>query len=214
MPSYTGGSGGGASSATSASSSVGSSAGASGGGLGGVTGIVGSIIGIGTSIYEGYLNKKVYKANAALAEAQGNYASAVEEYNAAVARANAIAIRSIADFDIERQKKAATTYTSGQVAGYSKAGVKLSGSAIDVMIESAQQAKLDIAITDYNAKIGIAQMKSQEQQFNISGQIERSNAEAKGKLLRSSGKSSVYQGYASALNQTSSLLSKVGSYSR
>jgi hypothetical protein len=176
-------------------------------GVGGALSLVGSLLDMGTSVYGGILNSGINKANAQLALAQGNYASSVEEYNASVARANAIAIRAVADFDIERQKKAATRFKSGQIAGYSKAGVRLEGSPVEVMIDSATQAKIDIAITDYNAKQGIATAQSRAQQFGISGQIQKSNYNTQSSIFKSASKSAIYEGIAGALSKGTSLLS-------
>lgn len=177
--------------------------------------LLSSFLSTGSNIYGGFLQNKIYKANANLAQAQGNYSSAVEEFNAAVARANAEAIRASADLDIERQKKAATRFQSSQIAGYSKAGVKLTGSPLEVMIDSAMEAKLDIAITDYNAKIGVMQAQSQAKGYDKSAEIAKSNAEASSKISKSVGRLQQQEriiGGVSSLGK--SLLSTVSSYSR
>ena len=182
---------------------------------GAILGLVGQVLGVGSQIYGGILQNSLYKANANLAQAQGNYDSSVQAFNAAVARANAEAIRASADLDIERQKKAATRFKSGQIAGYAKAGVKLEGSPLSVMIDSAMEAKLDMAITDYNAKIGVMQAQSQAKGFDRSAQIAKTNAETSSKLLKTVGKFQQNQaiiGGASSMGQ--SLLSTVSSYSR
>ena len=176
-----------------------------------VTTLLGSILQVGTNIYGGYLQNKIYKANAALTEAQGNYSSAVEQFNAAVARANAEAIRASANLDIERQKKAAKTLMSSQVAGYSKAGVRLSGSPIEVMIDSAQEAKLDMAITDYNANIGVMRAQTQTKGYEQSAELSKSISKASSSMLRTAGK---YQRTQEMIKGTTSLLSTVSSYSR
>lgn len=179
--------------------------------LGTITTLLGQFLGVGSSIYGGILSNSVSKANANLAQAQGNYSSAVEEFNAAVARANAEAIRASANLDIERQKKAATRFKSGQIAGYSKAGVKLEGSPLSVMIDSAQQAKLDMAITDYNANIGVMQATSQAKGFDTSATFAKSVGQASSSMLRAAGKFN----QSSAINKgMTSLLSTVASYSR
>ena len=176
-----------------------------------VTTLLGSVLQVGTNIYGGYLQNKLYKANAALTEAQGAYSSAVEQFNAAVARANAEAIRASANLDIERQKKALKRLTSSQIAGYSKAGVKLEGSPIEVMIDSAQEAKLDMAITEYNANIGIMQAQTEAKGYEQSAELSKSISKASASMLRTAGK---YQKSQELIRGTTSLLSTVSSYSR
>lgn len=164
--------------------------------------LLGSFLDVGNQIYGGFLSNKVSKANANLAQAQGNYDSSVQEFNAAVSRANAEAIRTSADIDIERQKKFAKRFKSGQVAGYAKAGVKLEGSPLNVMIDSAMEANLDMAITDYNANIGVMQAQSQAKGYDKSSQIAKSNAETSSKLLKTAGK---FQQSQAIIGGTSSL---------
>jgi hypothetical protein len=180
-------------------------------GLSNGVGILGSVLQVASSIYGISLQKKMSNANANLYQAQGNYESAVSEFNAAVARANAEAIRTSADLDIERMKTTAGKVKSSQVAGYAKSGVQLKGSPLDIMIDSAQQAKLDIAIIDYNANIGVMQAKTQAKQYETSGQISKVRAESSAKLLRTSGKFQQEQGY---IKGAQLLLSTVSSYSR
>jgi hypothetical protein len=177
--------------------------------LGGKISLLSSVLEIGTQIYGIGLQNKVSKANASLMEAQGNYSSSVQEFNAAVARANAEAIRASADLDIERQKGAAKRLKSSQIAGYSKAGVKLQGSPLDVMIDSAVNAKLDMAITDYNANIGIMQAESQAKGYDKSAQIAKSNADASANLSRITARYNKQQGY---LKAGTSLLSTAADY--
>jgi len=151
-------------------------------------GILGSFLNIGSSIYGASLQRRITAANTNVIQAQGAYQGAVAEYNAAVARSQALALETVADIDIARQRKIATRLRGTQVAGYAKAGVKLEGSPLEVMIDSAAEAEKDIAITRYNAKIGILQAGSQVEQYNISKKIALSNAATSSNLLRASAK--------------------------
>ena len=181
---------------------------ASSGGMSAAAGmsILGSVLDIGSGIYGSILQRSVSKSNANLAQAQGNYASAVEEFNAAVTRANALAIRTTADLDIERQKKAAKSLKGSQIAGYAHAGVRLQGSPLEVMIDSAAQANLDIAITDYNAKIGMQQQSSRGQQYDIQGQMVKSLATSTSKLMEVSSKFERDQTYARSISSAGKTL--------
>jgi len=127
-----------------------------------------------------------------LGQIQSGYdADLAYQFNAAVARANAAAVQTSSDFDIARLKKAKKSLSSAQLAGYSKAGVKMEGSPIDVMINSAAEAEIDILINKYNT-----QMKT----ISLNAQAEQDEA---------SGKSAIRQGW---LGAGSTLLSTVGSF--
>ena len=102
---------------------------------------------------------------------QGFQASKAEEFNASLMRANAQAIRHAADIDIYRQRKRAKSLHSTQKAKYAKAGVTLEGSPMEVMIDSAAEAELDMAITDYNAKVKMAQAESAAEQYEKSAKM-------------------------------------------
>jgi len=153
--------------------------------------IAGQVLQIGSSIYGGILQNSISKANAQLFEAQGNYSSSVAEFNAAVSRANQTAIRAAADLEIEAQKKAEKRFHGAQVAGYAKAGVKLTGSPAEVLIDTATEFKKQQAITDYNAKIGMMQAGSQAQAYDIMGTLAKSEASTKAQLSRIEGKSRI-----------------------
>jgi hypothetical protein len=194
--------------ASTTASSAGSSAGA-------YTFVVGQLLQLGSNIYGGILQNSIYKSNSKLYEAQGNYSSSVAEYNAAVSRANAEAIRSVADLEIESQKKQEARFKGAQTAGYAKSGVKLTGSPIEVMIDSATEFKRNQAITDYNAKIGMMQATSQAKIYDVAGQLAKSEAGTKAALSRIEGN---YKQGQSAVAGTSNLLTssidfyKIGKY--
>jgi hypothetical protein len=98
---------------------------------------------------------------AAGAQQQAKSQAKAAEYNASVARQEAQAIRTQADYSIYQQRKKKLALTATQTALYSKAGVLLEGSPLDVINDSAANAEMDIMITDYNAKVGMAQQESQ-----------------------------------------------------
>ena len=102
---------------------------------------------------------------------QGIQANRAQQFNAAVSRANAQAVRQSADLDIQRQRKAARRLKGAQIAGYAKAGVRLEGSPLEVLLDSASEAELDIMITDYNARVGIAQAETQTKQYKRAGRV-------------------------------------------
>lgn len=174
------------------SGTAGGSARASSGGSGISAGSMvkgfGSILEMGSAIYGGYLQNKTAKANASLIQSQGAYSSVIAEFNAAVSRANAEAIRATTDLDIERMKKQARSLRGRQVARYASSGVKTEGSPLLVMIDSAQDAKLDIAITDYNAKTQMRQAESQAKGYEREGQLAKTEAKAQAEMIKAEGK--------------------------
>ncbi len=115
-------------------------------------------------IQQGYAASAAAESNASLLEMQGRESQITAEYNAAVSRANAEAIRTSADLDIVRQRAAQKTFRGAQAAKYAGAGVKLEGSPLDVLIDTAAQFELDILITDFNAKTAISQQEFAAQQ--------------------------------------------------
>jgi len=128
----------------------------------------------------------------------------VQQLNAAVARANAQALRSsisaietAGEFDIRRLQRVRKRLRAVQGAGYAKAGVRQAGSALEVMIDSAAEAQIDILISQYGTKSALIQRELEADITDI---------EARGSLERAKIASKL------AKKQfTSSLLSTVGS---
>lgn len=92
-------------------------------------------------------------------EAQA-YAQA-EQYNIAVAKQEIEVSRVARKLERRREKEAATRFTSTQQAMFAKAGVRLEGSPLDVMEESAKNMELDILINDINQSIDQSRLESE-----------------------------------------------------
>lgn len=99
----------------------------------------------------------------------GVQADRAAQFNADVSMANAQAIRQSAEFDIGRQRREAKRLKSKQIAGYAKAGVRLEGSPLEVLLSSASEAEFDAMIIDYNARVGMAQAETQARQYRRAG---------------------------------------------
>ena len=91
---------------------------------------------------------------------QGMAAKAAADYNATMmgrligeenVRASLIADRT------RRQKR---RMEAAQVAGYMKAGVRLEGTPLEVLADTATQYEEDIAISDYNRRIAISRIRA------------------------------------------------------
>jgi hypothetical protein len=160
-------------------------------------------------IQQGYAANAAAKANANLAEMQGRESNIAAQYNAAVSRANAEAIRASSEVDIQKQIKAKGQLKGSQVAGYGASGVKLEGSPMDVLIDSAAQAELDIAITKYNAKTSATQAEYQAQEFERQGSAAVSLANTQAAQERRMGKYYINQGWMSG---TGTLLSTAADF--
>lgn len=74
---------------------------------------------------------------------QGQQARAAGDYNAAVARNNAIASRQQAEANAAAQQRKARMQMGAMAAAYGASGVTLEGSPMDVLEQSAAMAELD-----------------------------------------------------------------------
>lgn len=83
------------------------------------------------------------------AQAQSNAA----KYNAQVAKNNAQIARDQAASESDRQRRLATKKLGEMRANYAASGVTMEGTPLDVMEESAAQAKLDELTIRYNGEL-------------------------------------------------------------
>ncbi len=93
--------------------------------------------------------------------AQGKRMSDAEKYNAEVARQEATALRTATDFEIERRRESTKALVSRQRALFGKSGVRFSGSPVNAAINTIAESEMDIAVLDYNAKVGISRKASE-----------------------------------------------------
>lgn len=100
---------------------------------------------------------------------QGMAAKAAADYNAEVneeqAREEGIRVGIIED-RLRRQKKQAI---STQTARFLKAGVKLEGTPLEVLADTATQFEEDIAITKYDARVNVARLQAGAEAQRIAG---------------------------------------------
>lgn len=92
---------------------------------------------------------------------QAKQQAKMAEYNAQVSRQEAQAIQRKAEYDIYAQRKKAIALRSTQQALYSKAGVLLQGSPLDVINDSWANMEIDTMLTDYNAKVAMTQKEAE-----------------------------------------------------
>jgi len=82
-----------------------------------------------------------------------NAESNAAKYNAAVSKQNAQIARDQAVSDIDRQRRVAYRTQGQAVANYGASGVTLEGTPLDVLEQSAAEAKLDELNIKYNSEL-------------------------------------------------------------
>lgn len=96
-----------------------------------------------------------------------------EEFNADVARQQADIIKVRGRLDIIRQRKTAIEFMSTQQALYSKAGVVLTGSPLEVIKDSAANAELDILLTEFDIFTEESRLRSEATERDRLAKAER-----------------------------------------
>ncbi len=83
------------------------------------------------------------------------------KYNAGMSELQGRMTRLSADVEIKNIRKKAQSLFSYQRAAYAKAGLKMGGSPIQVMMDSLKEAELDAIYADINASYNIGTMGNQ-----------------------------------------------------
>lgn len=127
--------------------SVGASGGmkTSSGNMGMITsGAISGLTDIATGLINANRTKNIYKFNAGMSQLQGRLA------------------RLQADVEIKRIRQDAQDMLSSQRAAYAKAGVAMTGSPLEMMMQSMKDAELDIIYSTINADLSASsfQVKS------------------------------------------------------
>ncbi len=138
----------------------------------------------------------IQQANAASASYKSQQQAA--DYNATVLEQNAGVERSQANAREEAQRREARRILGSQRAAFSQAGTGLSGSAADVMAQSATDAELDALTLRYEGDMRSRGMMAQAEGERYHGRVASANA--------SSAKTAGY------LSAAGSILSGAGNY--
>lgn len=96
----------------------------------------------------------------------GAMESASAKYNAAIADAQARISKTVGEIEAYRVRKEAKRFLGTQHALQAKSGIELSGSPLQVMIESAAEYELDAQITEYNAELDRIRYSSEATVYN------------------------------------------------
>ena len=105
------------------------------------------------AITEGMSTQKAYNRNASIYDEQGN------------------ALMANLPITQHRLKREYNQVSGAQQAMYAKAGVKMSGSPLEVALDSAKEYELDKAITDYNYKLQQNKLKNQANMERYYGKV-------------------------------------------
>ena len=113
-------------------------------------------------------------ANAAIQ--QGKAQEKAAKFNAAVERNNALAAQDQAQFEAAKLRRRNAFLRGAQSAAIGKSGVDLSGSAVDVMNDSAVQGELDALAALYTGKVRANSAQSSAQLFDAQGENARTSS--------------------------------------
>ena len=109
--------------------------------------------------------------------AAGKYNQAVNNRNARVLEGQAIQLEQKAEFDVAQFQKSFKKIEGETRVGLAKSGVQIgSGSAYNIELSNAIEAKLQEELIEYNAKVASANKMEEANFARISGQIARNNA--------------------------------------
>jgi hypothetical protein len=97
----------------------------------------------------------------------------VFEYNAAVNRQRAEMIQQAGALQVQRMRREKRKFASKQIAAYAKAGVRMTGSPLQVIADTATELEMDILIEDYNTRIGVINAQAGAELDVMRGNIAR-----------------------------------------
>jgi len=123
---------------------------------------------------------------------QGASEEATAKYNSRVAQLQATQVRRASEFEIQKLKREKSQHLARQRVVTAKSGLELSGSPLEVLIDSATQFELDIAREKYNtmSQISSLQFESDYQKRMGKAKLQSSYLAAGGTLL--TGASDIY----------------------
>ena len=86
---------------------------------------------------------------------QGQQQQQIFEFNSAVKRQEAQLAQISGDAARDRLRRQRKTFGAKQVAAFAKAGVRLTGSPLQVLADTAAELEFDILIEDFNTRVAI-----------------------------------------------------------
>ncbi|MFA5388866.1 MAG: hypothetical protein WC312_03830 [Candidatus Omnitrophota bacterium] len=149
------------------------------------SGVISGLSDIATGFINASRIRNTYKFNTKMAELQA-------DFNARMAQLQGRMVRLAADVEIKNIRQKAESLYSEQRAGYAKAGVKMTGSPAQVMMDSLREAELDVIYTDISATYNVGLTETQ-------AGIYRTQAQVQGAIYGMQGKSAQYDALQNAL---------------
>lgn len=84
-------------------------------------------------------------------------------FNAQLAEQEAEAVRRSSEFQTARMRRYAAAFQGQQITAVAKSGLRLSGSALEVLADSATEMELDILTEQYNAEVEQRRLRARAQ---------------------------------------------------
>ena len=97
-------------------------------------------------------------------------------FNAAINQQQAELTRQAGDIQIARLRRQKRTFGAKQEAAFAAAGVRLTGSPLQVLADTSAELELDIQIEDFNTRIGILNAQTSAELDIIRGNIARQSS--------------------------------------
>lgn len=110
------------------------------------------------------------------AHEQGKAQEGAAKFNAAVQRNNAMAAQQQAQYEADRIRKRNTYLRGAQNAAIAKSGIDISGSASDVIYDSAMQGEMDALAALYTGKVRSNADESGAMLSRLSGENARTSS--------------------------------------
>lgn len=107
---------------------------------------------------------------------QGQQEQRIFNFNSAINQQKAELTRQAGDIQIARLRRQKKTFASKQQAAFAAAGVRLTGSPLQVLADTSAELELDIQIEDFNTRVGILNAQSGAELDIIRGQIARTSS--------------------------------------
>jgi len=149
------------------------------------SGVISGLSDIATGFINAGRIKNTYKFNAGMAQLQG-------DFNAKMSELQGRMVRLTADVEIKNIRDKAMSLYSTQRAAYAKAGVKMTGSPAEVMVDSLRDAELDAIYKDISATYNVGLTETQ-------AGIYKTEAQTQANIYGIQSKSAQYDAYQNAL---------------
>ena len=138
--------------------------------------------------------------NAAIADRQAQVSRMVGEFNATVYEADKVAVEANTRYEAYQIRKVGDALLSTQQARYASSGVvPAAGSALDVMMDTADDIQLEMAVSRYNGEVQKAKLQNLANLSRWSGENNAVASEMQGVIDRNLATQYLYAGRAQGI---------------